>query len=67
VIDKVRSSQSPANALPARMQAAMAVARSATAIRADGGMPWVMPRKVGTSPIGSTTATSVTKAETRNS
>ena len=66
-IDSVRSSQSPMSALPARMAPAIRQARQATLTREAVGRPWVMAMKVGTRPIGSTTTTRVTSAETRNS
>ncbi len=66
-IDSVRSSQSPISALPARIAAAIRQARSATLRRERSGSPWVMARKLGTRPSGSTTTTSVTRAEMRNS
>src|SRR5882757_6535376 len=67
VIDIVRSSQSPASALPARIAAAIRQARNATERRALSGRPVVMAMKVGTRPTGSTTTSSVTKAEMKNS
>ena len=63
-IDNVRSSQSPASALPARIAAAIRQARKATRRRSRIGRPCVMATKAGTRPSGST---SVTKAEMRNS
>src|SRR5262245_17732408 len=66
-IDKVRNSQSPINALPAKIRPAIMAARTATFRRAASGKSCVTPMKLGTSPMGSTTSTSVTKAEMRNS
>ena len=66
-IDSVRSSQSPISALPARIAAAIRQARKATRRRSRIGRPCVMATKAGTRPSGSTTTTSVTKAEMRNS
>ena len=63
----MRNSQSPASAAPARITVAMRQARSATLRRAFGGRPCVMARNAGTSPIGSTTTSSVTRAEIMNS
>ena len=66
-IPSVRSSQSPANAAPNRIAAAISEARNATWRRCCGDSPSVTARKVGASPTGSTTTSSVTSAEIRNS
>ena len=54
---EVASSLSPISAAPARMAAAIRLARIATWRRAAAGMPWVIARKVGASPTGSSTIT----------
>jgi hypothetical protein len=61
----VASSQSPISAVPASTAAAIVQARTAICRRAARGRPSVTARNVGVRPIGSTTTSSVTRAETR--
>jgi hypothetical protein len=61
---RLRSRNSPAIAVPNKMAAAIAQARTATCWRACCGRPAVNPAKTGTRPMGSTTTSKVTKAET---
>ena len=60
-----RSSQSPTSAVPNRIAPAIRLARQAIFLRVCDGRPCVTARKVGASPIGSTTTSRVTSAETR--
>src|SRR6202795_3561131 len=62
-IDSVRNSQSPISAVPMRIAPAMMLARTATLRRDGRGKSSVTARKVGTSPTGSTTTSSVSSAD----
>jgi hypothetical protein len=62
-ICNVSRSQLPIKTEPARTMPAIMLARTATRRRAVRGSPSVTARKVGVSPIGSTTTNKVRKAE----
>ena len=66
-IESVTSSQPPIRAAPTRIAAAIRLARSATLRRDLAARSCVTPMNAGTNPIGSTTTSSVTNAEMRNS
>ena len=58
-----RNSQFPASEITTRIEAAISGARSAIVRLTLSGMPPVAARKAGARPTGSTTSTSVTKAD----
>ena len=67
VIPSSRNNQSPPSANPVSTRAANRQARNAMRRRTWCEYPWVIDRKIGASPMGSTTTNRVTKCEIRES